>query len=150
MAQTGYRIGEVAEATGFPLTTLRYYEERGVLPPPARSASGQRVYGRDHIERLELIAQAKHLGFTLDEAADLADAWQREDCALTHQQLVASLEAKIADVADRIAELTRFAHQLETVYEQVTGPSAAHEQCGPQCGCAPALATEPAPRPASP
>jgi hypothetical protein len=42
-----YRIGEVADATGFPLTTLRYYEDQGLLPPPERTPAGHRVY-RDH------------------------------------------------------------------------------------------------------
>lgn len=142
MTQTRYRIGEVAEATGFPLTTLRYYEHRGVLPPPERSVGGQRVYHRAHIERLEVIARAKRLGLTLDEATVLAEAWQRQACPATHDQLVGLLDSKLAGVRERIAELTRFAHQLEAVYEQVAGRPAVHEACGPECGCALALAPD--------
>lgn len=138
--QARYRIGEVAEATGFPVTTLRYYEDQGLLPPPARSRAGQRLYGDEHVQRLELMGRAKRLGLRLEEAAVLADAWQHEQCAVTHQQLVELLEIKLADVRAQITELTRFAHQLEAVADRVVGNAATHAACGPECGCAPALA----------
>lgn len=143
-AQTGYRIGEIAEATGFPVTTLRYYEDEGLLPPPARSAAGQRLYGDVHVQRLELIGRAKRLGLRLEEAAVLADAWQHEQCAVTHEQLVELLEGKLSEVREQIAELTRFADQLEAVHNRVAGNSPSHAACGPGCGCAPALSDPPA------
>lgn len=137
--QTRYRIGEVAEATGFPVTTLRYYEDQGLLPPPARSPAGHRLYGDDHVQRLELMSRAKRLGLRLEEASVLADAWQHEQCAVTHEQLVELLETKLAAVGEQIAELTRFAHQLEAVHARVVDNPASHDGCGPTCGCAPAL-----------
>lgn len=137
-AQT-YRIGEVAEATGFPVTTLRYYEDQGLLPPPARSAAGQRLYGDVHVQRLRLMGRAKRLGLRLEEAAVLADAWQHEQCAVTHEQLVELLESKLADVREQITELTRFADQLEAVHDRVASNPVTHAACGPGCGCAPAL-----------
>lgn len=139
MTETAYRIGEVAEQTGFPLTTLRYYEQCGVLPPPERSPGGQRVYRDHHVERLGLLARAKRLGLTLGEAAVLADAWQHQRCALTHRQLIELLETKRADVQNHLAELTAFACQLEAVYDRVVAATPALEQCGPGCGCAAAL-----------
>lgn len=142
MAQTSYTIGEVAEVTGFPLTTLRFYESRGLMPQPERSASGHRLYRDHHVERLGLIARAKGLGLTLDEAAALADAWQGERCSSTHPQLVAFLDAKLVELREQIAELTRFASQVEAVYADVTGGSVSEGGCGPQCGCAAALAPD--------
>lgn len=137
--ETTYRIGEVAEATGFPVTTLRYYEDQGLLPPPARSPAGHRLYTDLHVERLELMARAKQLGLRLDDTAVLAEAWQHDQCSNTHQQLVRLLETKLADVREHIAELTQFAHQLEAVHERVAGRPVGEEACGPGCGCAPAL-----------
>lgn len=134
-----YRIGEVADATGFPVTTLRYYEAQGLLPPPTRSSAGQRLYSDVHVERLELMARAKRLGLRLDEAAVLADTWQYEQCSVTHEQLVGLLETKLADVREQIAELTAFAGQLEAVHQRVANSPGGHEACGPGCGCAPAL-----------
>jgi DNA-binding transcriptional MerR regulator len=150
MAETAYRIGEVAERTGFPLTTLRYYEQQGVLPPPERSPAGQRLYREHHVERLALIGRAKRLGLTLQEAAVLADAWQHQQCTATHEQLVALLEAKLADVREALAEMTRFAEQLQDVYDRVADGSPTHEQCGPGCGCAPALAGDTGPETLAP
>lgn len=137
--QATYRIGEVADATGFPVTTLRYYEDQGLLPPPARNPAGQRLYSDVHVERLELMARAKRLGLRLEEAALLADAWQYEQCSVTHDQLLELLETKLADVREQIGELTAFAGQLEAVHQRVAGVPGRQEACGPRCGCAPAL-----------
>ncbi len=146
----GYRIGEVAEATGFPTSTLRYYEDEGLLPRPERTVAGQRVYTDAHVERLRFMARGKRLGLTLEEIADLADAWDNLDCSITHEQLLELLDTKLAHVHEEIVELTRFADQLQEVHQRLAGGPAAHGRCGPDCGCAPAFAadatTEPAER----
>jgi DNA-binding transcriptional MerR regulator len=144
----GYRIGEVADATGFTTSTLRYYEDEGLLPAPERTAAGQRVYSDAHVERLRFMARGKRLGLTLEEIADLADAWEDEDCAVTQEQLLELLEDKLADVHDEIVELTTFADQLQEIHQRVAGRPAEHGRCGPDCGCAPALTTQPAIEPA--
>lgn len=138
-----YRIGEVAEATGFPPTTLRYYEDQGLLPPPERTPAGQRVYGQAHVERLRLMARGKELGLTLAEIAELADAWQVEDCAVTHERLVERLDAKLAEVRDEIAGLTRFADRLAEAQRRAARQSSLQGACGPDCGCAPILDVQP-------
>jgi len=58
-------IGEAARASGIAVETIRYYERAGVVPPPPRSASGRRVYGRVEIGRLAMIRRCRDLGFTL-------------------------------------------------------------------------------------
>jgi DNA-binding transcriptional MerR regulator len=139
----GYRIGEVAAATGFPASTLRYYEDEGLLPAPDRTASGQRVHGDAHVARLRFMARAKRLGLRLEEIAELARAWDDEPCAITHSQLVGLLDGKLTQVHDEIVELTRFADQLAAVFERVAGRPAEHGRCGPECGCASVLADDP-------
>jgi DNA-binding transcriptional MerR regulator len=62
-----YRISEVAERSGFPATTLRYYEQIELLEPPSRTASGHRVYDDRALARLRFVARAKALGTSLDE-----------------------------------------------------------------------------------
>lgn len=142
MPADGYRIGEVADATGFPPSTLRYYEDAGLLPEPERTPAGHRVYHDTHIARLRFMSRAKRLGLTLEEIAQLAQAWDNEPCAITHDQLVDLLDSKLAQVHDEIVELTRFAEQLAAVFERVAGRPAEHGRCGPDCGCAPALADD--------
>lgn len=64
-------IGRLAELAGVHVETIRYYERRGLLAEPARSAAGYRYYGERDVWRLEFIARAKRLGFTLAEIGEL-------------------------------------------------------------------------------
>ncbi len=71
MESVMHQIGEVAEAVGLSLRTIRYYEEVGVAPPSGRTAGGFRLYTDDDIDRLRLVKQLKPLDFSLDEMCDL-------------------------------------------------------------------------------
>lgn len=72
-----HQIGEVAEAVGLSLRTIRYYEEVGVVPPSGRTAGGFRLYTDDDIDRLRLVKQMKPLDFSLEEMRDLLDVRDR-------------------------------------------------------------------------
>jgi DNA-binding transcriptional MerR regulator len=60
-------IGQVARRARVHLDTLRYYERRGLLPVPPRTAAGYRQYLPETVRRVEFIKRAQALGFTLDE-----------------------------------------------------------------------------------
>ena len=62
----GLTIGRLAEATGVNLETIRYYERIGLMPEPARTASGYRSYGQEHARWLTFIRRARELGFTIE------------------------------------------------------------------------------------
>ena len=72
-----HRIGEVADAVGLSLRTIRHYEEVALVPPSGRTAGGFRLYTDDDIERLRLVKHMKPLDFTLEEMRDLLDARER-------------------------------------------------------------------------
>jgi DNA-binding transcriptional MerR regulator len=59
------KIGEVAKSAGCTVKTVRFYEAKGLLPPPARSPAGYRLYGEGHLRCLRLIQRAKLLGLSL-------------------------------------------------------------------------------------
>jgi DNA-binding transcriptional MerR regulator len=59
-------IGEVARQSGLPASTLRFYEEKGLIAPVRRSGQ-RRVYAAKVLERLALIALGRTAGFSLDE-----------------------------------------------------------------------------------
>jgi len=61
-------IAAVARQSGVPASTLRYYEERGLIRSLGRQGL-RRVFGRSVLERLALIALARSAGFSLDEIA---------------------------------------------------------------------------------
>ncbi|MER7760368.1 MerR family transcriptional regulator [Streptomyces sp. NPDC097619] len=67
------RIADAAVAAGTTARALRFYEERGLLDPPARSASGQRAYGPAEIVRVRVIRDLLALGFTVEDLRGCAD-----------------------------------------------------------------------------
>jgi DNA-binding transcriptional MerR regulator len=70
------RIGEVAERVGITTRTIRYYEERGLLPPsPTRAKGAHRLYSEADVARLqELIRLRDLLGLSLEELVAIAEA----------------------------------------------------------------------------
>lgn len=71
MTDQHHQIGQVADAVGLSLRTIRHYEEVGLAPPSARSTGGFRLYTDDDIERLRLVKHMKPLDFSLEEMRDL-------------------------------------------------------------------------------
>ena len=67
------RIGELAEKARTRPSTLRYYEERGLLQPPERTPAGYRSYGDETVQRLEFIDRARAAGLTLAQTAEILD-----------------------------------------------------------------------------
>lgn len=88
-------IGELAERAGLAASTIRYYEEMGLLPRPAR-ASGRRVFGEEALDRLLVITFAKEAGFSLREIRQLFDGFASNTPAGVRWQKLAS--AKLAEV----------------------------------------------------
>ncbi|WP_329611776.1 MerR family transcriptional regulator [Kitasatospora herbaricolor] len=67
------RIGDAAAAAGTTPRALRFYEQRGLLPPPVRTASGQREYGPGEIERVRVVRDLLALGLTVEDLRGCAD-----------------------------------------------------------------------------
>ena len=63
-------IGEVARKTGIRPSAIRYYEEAGILPAPAR-VSGRRCYEPEAVRRIDVLRFAQQAGFTLEEIKTL-------------------------------------------------------------------------------
>ncbi|WP_436772219.1 MerR family transcriptional regulator [Yinghuangia sp. YIM S09857] len=66
------RIGDAAAAVGATPRALRFYEQRGLLPPPVRTASGQREYGPDDLARIRVIRELLALGLTIEDIRTFA------------------------------------------------------------------------------
>jgi DNA-binding transcriptional MerR regulator len=63
--------GELAKRGGVNIETIRYYERRGLLPKPPRSAAGYRLFSLDDDRRVRFIKRAQELGFSLKEIEEL-------------------------------------------------------------------------------
>lgn len=126
--RSGYRIDEVARRTGLTPRTLRFWEEKGLLLPPARTEGGMRLYTDADIARIERIRDLKAvLGLSLDVIRDLLAA-EDELARLRQQacqqrlpaerlpllrQAVAILEAQVAAMAERAARLEALRREWE-------------------------------------
>jgi DNA-binding transcriptional MerR regulator len=131
---TAYRISQLAERTGFTPSTLRYYEQAGLLPDTTRTPGGYRTYDERTVDRLRFIARAKQLGLPLDEIRDLATVWDNECCAQVQDRLTALITDKLSQVQTHIAELTAFADQLAAARDGL-GRHTADGACDDTCGC---------------
>ncbi|MFJ2648079.1 MerR family transcriptional regulator [Streptomyces sp. NPDC087420] len=67
------RIGDAAAAAGTTPRALRFYEERGLLPPPVRTASGQRDYGPGEVARVRVVRELLALGLTVEDLRSFVD-----------------------------------------------------------------------------
>jgi MerR family transcriptional regulator, copper efflux regulator len=131
---TRLRIAEVSRRSGFTPATLRYYEEIGVLPPPARTDGGYREYDEGTLERLAFVARAKQLGCTLEEITDLSVAWEGGRCGPVQDRLRTLVSAKLADAESRLVELVTLTSELQ----RAAAALERHRPDGPcddRCGC---------------
>ncbi|MGW4805731.1 MerR family transcriptional regulator [Kitasatospora sp. NPDC004272] len=69
------RIGDAAAAAGTTPRALRLYEQRGLLPPPARTSSGQRVYDGTDVARIRVIRTLLGLGLTIEDLRGHAESF---------------------------------------------------------------------------
>ena len=86
-----YTIKEVSELFDMPASTLRYYEEMGMLTQVGRTPSGQRIYTDEHIGRLKAICCFKRAGLTV---TDICKYFQLEDDQFTNIDEILLLLAK--------------------------------------------------------
>ena len=116
------KIGELARAAGVPIDTVRYYERQGLLPLPARTASGYRQYGHDDAARLRFVRRAKALGFTLEEIRELLGLSARREADMAG--IKAAAMQKLADIDDKLAELQRMRAGLDSLIASCPGHGA--------------------------
>lgn len=107
-------IGALSQRTRCKVETIRYYEKAGLLPAPARSPGGYRLYGNDHLKRLTFIRRARALGFSIDEVRKLLELADTRKRPCAEVRVVAG--AHLEDVRARIADLRAMERVLrETV-----------------------------------
>ncbi|MGQ0663955.1 MAG: MerR family transcriptional regulator [Pseudomonadota bacterium] len=100
-----FAIGAMSRRTGCNIETIRYYERIGLLPAPARSAGGYRMYGLDDLKRLAFIRRAREVGFTLEAVRALLRLADRRVGSCAEVRDLAA--AHLGDVRDKIADLEK-------------------------------------------
>jgi len=125
LVSTEATIGHVAQLTGCPIETIRYYERIGLLPPAARSAGNYRVYRAPHIQRLHFIRRCRLLNMPLDTIRLLLKALDAPegDCNAVDQVL----DRHIDHVLERVAELQALEKTLRELRGLCRAPRSAKD-----------------------
>ncbi|ELB2800537.1 Cu(I)-responsive transcriptional regulator [Vibrio alginolyticus] len=104
-------IGAVAKLTGLSSKSIRLYEDKGIISPPARSGSGYREYSDNHIQELNLVSRAKSAGFSLQECKEFVQLAHNPN--RKSSEVKARTMDKLREVEEKIAHLMEIKTQLE-------------------------------------
>ncbi|PRC91761.1 Cd(II)/Pb(II)-responsive transcriptional regulator [Solimicrobium silvestre] len=107
------RIGELGQATGVEVETIRYYEKAGLLAEPLRLANGYRSYNKAHLERLSFIRHCRALDMPLAEITRLVEFMTHpsNDCG----DINSLIDQQINRVRARLASMQALENQLTTL-----------------------------------
>ena len=117
-------IGQVANASGVGIQTLRYYEREKLLSTAARKPSGYRLYRSEVVARLRFIRRAKDLGFSLDEIRELLRL--QDEKSGNRAKVKATADRKIAQLNDKIRDLSRMRGVLAHLSKSCSGKGVVH------------------------
>jgi DNA-binding transcriptional MerR regulator len=107
----GVPIGEAARVSGVKVPTIRYYEQTGLLPAPARTEGNRRHYEQADLRRLAFIRHARQLGFEIEAIRTLLTLQDQPEQSCRAADEIA--RAHLTDVEQRIASLTALRAELE-------------------------------------
>ena len=110
------KIGQLSKHTDCKVETIRYYERIGLLPEPARSEGGYRIYDESHLKRLSFIRRSRELGFTIEEIRGLLNlvdggSYTCSDVKTITMEHVEAIRQKISDLKKLEKTLSRIASQ---------------------------------------
>lgn len=111
--------GELADVAGVNLQTVLYYERRGLLPPPPRTAAGYRQFDGEYVARMRFIKRAQELGFSLEEIDELLAL--RAEPHADRADIRRRTEEKIDEVQRKIDDLLRMRETLEDLARSCEG-----------------------------
>ncbi len=125
------RIGQVAAAAGVTAKALRYYERVGVLPEPARAASGYRDYSDEVLDRLRFIRASQTTGLSLGEIKGIIEFREHGEPPCAY--VLRLCENHADDLDRRIAELVQLRDELRALTDR--GHSLSPDACSPKLVC---------------
>lgn len=123
-------IGQLAQASGVPTKTIRFYEEIGLIDKPQRSANRYRTYPASSIEELSLVKNARDLGLPIPEIKKLMVGCEGGDCEHSQQYVDHEVGDYIGVLEQKISQLTHLKKQLQTLRSQWADSGSA---TGPYC-----------------
>lgn len=107
------RIGELAKLTGCQSETVRFYEQKGLLPPPLRSYANYRMYDASHAERLHFIRRCRSLGMSLNEVETLLGYQDQPERSCSGVN--ALVDHQLSEIDRQILELSMLRAELSSL-----------------------------------
>jgi DNA-binding transcriptional MerR regulator len=117
------KIGKFAKSAGTKASTVRYYEQLGLLPAPRRISGNQRRYGETDMARLGFILRCRALGFSLEQIRQFARIAQTGGGATDQCQKI--VHARLMSVRARIKEMKSVEQRLAGLLADQAAPSSA-------------------------
>ncbi|MES2034708.1 MAG: helix-turn-helix domain-containing protein [Pseudomonadota bacterium] len=108
-------IGQLAKAADVKVPTIRFYEEIGLLPRAARTASDRRVYDEPAVQRLAFIRHARQLGFSVEAIRALLDLSDQPDRPCDEANVLAA--EQLSAVETKIAQLEVLRDELRRMVD---------------------------------
>src|SRR5471032_1577266 len=123
------RIGELAKNARVNVQTLRFYERQGLLPKPARLASGYREYADRDVQRVNFIRSCQGIGFTLKDVKEvlelhriLASPERAENLKpQAQEQLLATADRRLACIDEKVNVLLQMKSGMSTLVRTLSG-----------------------------
>ncbi|MEW5926083.1 MAG: MerR family DNA-binding protein [Gemmatimonadota bacterium] len=103
-------IGQVADAAGVGVETVRFYHRKGLVEEPLRQGTSHRRYPPEAVARIRFIRGAQNLGFSLKEIEDLMSL--RIAPGASKADVKARAEAKVAEIQQKMEDLQRMRDTL--------------------------------------
>ncbi|MEX2658780.1 MAG: MerR family DNA-binding transcriptional regulator [Acidimicrobiales bacterium] len=121
-------VSKLAELVGTSADALRYYERIGLLPEPARSASGYRLYDEAAADRVLFIKRSQRFGLRLEEIKELLEIKDVGQCPCGHTRGL--LERRVAQLEVERAEIDRLHADIQQMLDQLPSAGAQEWRCG--------------------
>ncbi|WP_163850850.1 Cu(I)-responsive transcriptional regulator [Pseudooceanicola aestuarii] len=111
-------IGDVAQRSGLPAKTIRYYEDIGLITP-GRSANGYRAFAEPDLHKLAFLGRARALGFTIEECRHLLALY--EDGGRESAQVKQLAQGHLDRIDEKIAQLQSMRATLAALVQSCAG-----------------------------
>jgi len=134
------KIGQLAKRAGCTVKTVRFYEAKGLLSPPGRSASGYRLYTERDLRRLQFIQRGKLFGLSLAKIRDLVTHLTEEECswATMRPHVEQLIRDELKEIGAKLDQLALLRDELEGLLVKMHWARGTVPQ--ELCVCAPQLA----------
>ena len=130
VSEKKYKVGQLAEAAGLTVRTIRYYDEMGLLKSTERTAGGQRIYSYADLVYIKRIMELKSLSFSLEEIRKIILLSGEDRSGEKRRQILLSqYREKLAGAEEKARVLNEHIGELKWHIRQLEGASDSFQEC---------------------